>query len=392
MINGGGPLKRPIRLLFAISLYEINGACIVAKNLIEGLDRERFEITLMAEQVAERHLDLGSNIKVINLDLRPKKGLIKKILNIRSHLRKIRKAALEQRPDIILSFGTILNCYLLFALRLAGKRGVKIVISEHSEGFFTGYSRPYFKDRFLRRIYRLMMRFSYRKADCIIAVSQSIAENLKRLLKDSEKIKVIYNPVNINGIRKLLEEEDGVINGFEDLPRIVTVSRLSREKGMERLIMSFAGMVRRLDSRLIIVGDGRERLKLEALAETYNIGDKVRFMGWQDNPFKYLKRAGVFALPSIYEGFPNAVLEAMACGVPVVASRSAGGIEELIDQGVDGILVNAADPAAFSNALYELLSDQASRNRIIAAASKKVERFDILKVAKEYEAVLDGLI
>jgi len=389
-INNTG--KKRLKAIFAVSVYEINGACAVARNLINNLDRERFEIVLMAESVKVKHFELGSDVRIVNLALKPKKGLVGKISNIYGHIRKIKRTIIAERPDIVLSFGTILNCYILLSLSRQERKKIKIIISEHSEGFLINYSPLGFGNKILRKIYKLMIFLFYRKADCIITVSQNIADSLGRFLNQGSKIKVIHNPVDIMQIKRLSREKVSDFSFEEDMPYIGVISRLSSEKGINRLIDSFAELAKKIDSRLLIIGDGQERRSLEDLAKKYKIENRINFLGWQDNPFKYLVNTKLFVLSSVYEGFPNVILEAMACGIPVITLRSSGGIREIIDHGKDGILVNSNDPIDLSGTIYNLLSNKVLRENISQQAYRKIDRFEVSKIVKEYESTMKNLV
>jgi len=328
---------------------------------------------------------------LINLDLKPRSGFAQKISNIYRHIKKIRKTIIAESPDIVLSFGTILNCYILLSLSSKDRKKLKIVISEHSEGFLINFQQSSLRGKVLRMIYKLMMFISYRKADCIITVSQNIADRLKKFLKQSNKIRVIYNPVDILEIKRLSQEEVSDFSFEEDMPYIGVISRLSAEKGVNRIIDSFAQLSKKIDSRLLIVGDGQERASLENLAKKYNIRAKISFLGWQDNPFKYLANTKIFVLSSIYEGFPNVILEAMACGIPVITLKSSGGIKEIIEDGRDGILVNSGDPLALSVSIHNLLSNNMLRESIATQARRKIDRFEVSKIVREYENTMSTL-
>ena len=391
-MNSNHDSKKRIKIIFAVSVYEINGACSVARNLINNFDKERFEIIMMAESVAKKHFELGPNIRLVDLGLKPTRGFARKIPNIYRHIRKIKRTIVTESPDVVLSFGTILNCYILLALSRQDREKLKIVISEHSEGFLINFQQSSLRSKVLRKIYKLMMLIFYRKADCIITVSQNIADRLKKFLRQSNKIKVIYNPIDISEIRRLSKEQISDFNFEEGMPYIGVISRLSSEKGVNRVIDSFAELTKKIDSRLLIVGDGQERSALENLAKKYNIGTKISFLGWQDNPFKYLANTKIFVLSSIYEGFPNVILEAMACGIPVITLKSSGGIKEIIEDGKDGILVNSGDPLSLSVTIHNLLLNKMLRENISAEARRKVNRFEVSKIVREYENTMSTLV
>ncbi len=128
------------------------------------------------------------------------------------------------------------------------------------------------------------------------------------------------------------------------------------------------------------------------MARDLGIEDKVNFLGWQKNPYAYIKKMDIFVLPSLWEGFPNVFIESMVCGTPVIATRSVGGMDEAIRDGVDGILVPARDQNLLYENIYGLLKDSSLRNRLVNEASKKIWQFDPNKITKEYEAVIFELL
>jgi len=412
-----------MKIMFLLTIYEVGGISTVAKNLSEALGSEKFEIVLLTEKLSLRHYPIDSNIKLINLDISPHKGFIAKAFNMMRHLISMRRYIINEAPDIILSFGAYMNCHMLLSLLfLRGKRP-KVILTEHSEEMFLKirneaprvkargflerntewllpirglktevlWPRMYKNMRyaFFNKAYRVLMLFLYHKADYIVAVSKSIAFSVKKIFFVMPyKIKVIYNPVDINRIKRLCKEEGPLLNFNRPLPCIGTVSRLSSEKGIHFLIQGFKVLLDKTDARLIIVGDGMERLRLEQMVRGLGMQEKVIFTGSADNPFKYIAKMDVFVLPSLWEGFPNVLLEAMACGVPVVASDSGGGIKEIIINEVNGLLIKPGSYLDIAESVYDLLSNKEKRLKIIGEAYKKVEQFDIGLIKKEYMSLI----
>lgn len=125
------------------------------------------------------------------------------------------------------------------------------------------------------------------------------------------------------------------------------------------------------------------------MASELGVAERVQFAGFLENPYPLLASATAFALPSRYEGFPNALLEAMALGLPCVASRCPTGPEEIVTDGADGLLVPIEDHVALAEALGRLLSDEALRARLGVAAAKRARDFDAPVVVRRFEALLD---
>ena len=154
---------------------------------------------------------------------------------------------------------------------------------------------------------------------------------------------------------------------------IGAVGRLSAEKGFDVLVRSVHALVSRgLDVRLVIVGEGGERAKLEGLIREFQLADRVRLAGWQTDVRSYFEAMDVYALSSRSEGLPNVLLEAMALEVPIVSTRVAG-VPRLIQDGRNGLLVNPGDPDGLAAALTELLTNGARRDEFRAAGRRTVE-------------------
>ncbi|MFH1478584.1 MAG: glycosyltransferase [Candidatus Omnitrophota bacterium] len=382
--------SRKSKVLIMLSRYEINGVCAVAKNLIDNFDRNRFEVVLLIEKIAERHFPVDRNIKIIDLDVNPQKRILRKIKNVWSILRSIALVCKEEKPDVVLTFGFSPNCYAILALRLLNKIDTKIIITEHCEAFLVRFKRTTLKERVWAAGYRIMIYFLYRSADCIVAVSENIARLIRKRLFyiRKDRVRVIYNPIDILNIENLSKESVDDLVFQKDVYHIAIMSRLSQEKGIEYLLEAVRDLKDKIQLRVLIMGEGEEKDRLKSLSLKYGIEKNVQFLGWQKNPFKYLAKCDIFALPSMSEGFPNAILEAMVCGVCVVASRCTPALEEIVDDREDGILVAPKNGEELSQAIYILLTDNELRKKIRYNAFKKVKRFDISKIIKEYEEIL----
>jgi glycosyltransferase involved in cell wall biosynthesis len=137
---------------------------------------------------------------------------------------------------------------------------------------------------------------------------------------------------------------------------------------------------------LFILGQGDQEPSLRALIETMGLGEAVHLCGFHVNPWKYIAKADVFALTSRYEGFGNVLVEAMACGVPVVATSTAG-TREIVSVGEDGLLVDRHEPAAVAAALERVLNDASLRQRMSQTARRHAERYRADVIAHEYDRV-----
>ncbi len=222
-----------------------------------------------------------------------------------------------------------------------------------------------------------------RKPDKIIAVSHDTKKMLQEELKISQdKIDVVYN---------------GIQESPNDFPvtegsTIFTVCRLVPEKGLRYLIDAMTSVKEKIpDVKLLIIGDGPSRGELEKQAIKNSLGETVSFVGFQQFPEKNYDKYDIFVLPSLEEGFGLALIEAMSYGKPVIATRT-GGIPEIIEDGVNGILVPPKDHKALANALVSLLSDTDLRKRLALEGQRRSQLFTVNKMVCKIEDTYEGLI
>lgn len=183
------------------------------------------------------------------------------------------------------------------------------------------------------RFWNFTIRYFYNRADLIIAVSEAIKQDLvERYRIDSRKIKVFYNFYMIDEIHQQAYEsiQDNHLALF-DAPVIINIGRFTPAKGQWHLIRSFKQIKQDIpEAKLVLLGDGYYEEKLKYLAKALGVEEDVHFLGFQTNPFKYLAKSRIFVLPSLHEGFPNALVEAMLCGLPVISTDCLSGPREIL--------------------------------------------------------------
>lgn len=230
------------------------------------------------------------------------------------------------------------------------------------------------------------MRLLLPGADAIWAVSSSVADDLRRVApKAAHMIEVVVNPV----VDEALQKEASAPTHhpwFEDsrIPIVLTAARLVSFKDLPTLLRAFAAVVERRPARLVLLGEGEERGRLEALATQLGIREQVAFLGFQANPFPYMARARVFVLSSAVEGLPGALVQAMACGTSVVSTDAPGGAREVLDGGRWGKLVPIGDVPAMAAAIDETIDNPAPPETLIRAAS----RYSTAAFAEQMTALL----
>lgn len=261
------------------------------------------------------------------------------------------------KPDTILAFNEWTNPYMVLA-----NIGNKIPL------YLSDRMNPMAKLPFISE---LLKRILYPVADGIIAQS-NFAKKIIQKKTNARNIKVINNPVN------KIDRID-----CEKRKRIVTVGRLSSEKGHRFLLEAFAKADAN-DWELSIVGDGVEKNNLEKLACDLSITDKVIFHGHLNDFRLQLSEAEIFVLPSLKEGFPNALLEAMSVPLACITTDFFQGENEIVEQGVNGLIVNPGNSDDLKDALNVLIKDSDLRDKLAKNASKVRDDYDFSKMANQF--------
>lgn len=288
--------------------------------------------------------------------------------------------------DIIHSHGYFADIVSLVACKLLG---IPLISTCH--GFIENDSNL--------RIYNMMDKFMLRYFDRILAVSTTIRNELVNNGVKSSKISVVQNAIECKYNKKELGqfrvEKRSLISINDNESLIGFVGRLSEEKGVNYLIEA-AVMLKQIsaDFKLVIVGDGPKKSELICLANSKGLDQEVIFTGFQNDIEKWLPAFDVFVLPSLTEGTPMALLEAMSTGIPVIAS-AVGGVPNILENGINGFLVTPGNSNELCEKMALLLSDPILCELIAKEAEKTInEKFDVnrwcRKIEKEYDSLLQN--
>jgi glycosyltransferase involved in cell wall biosynthesis len=201
-------------------------------------------------------------------------------------------------------------------------------------------------------------------------------------------VRILHNPVDLEAIAEHAAEPLPV-DLTADHPVVAAAGRLAQVKNYPLLIAAAAELKSTSPVHVWILGEGPERSRLEAFAQNCGVGSLVRFLGFQQNPWRFIAHADVFVLTSTYEGFGNVLIEAMACGTPVIATRSPGTLE-IIEEGRNGRLVDH-DARAVAGAIDELLVNGAARDTLVGRAKDGVSHYALPVVAARYERLFEEL-
>ncbi len=289
---------------------------------------------------------------------------------------------IREQPDALLSAKTHANLVAVWAKKIAAVR-TRVVISERSTMSTVIKNSRKWRWRFSSNL----IRKTYPQADLVVAVSRGVADDVSSCTGLSrERIATIYNPMLTEYInaQSILPVSHPWFKQ-ESIPIILGVGRLVPAKDFPTLLKAFAHIRATRSARLVILGEGRERQTLENLATELGIASDFSIPGFETNPYAYMAQASVFVLSSILEGLPNALIEALACGCPVVSTNCRSGPQEILDNGAFGPLVPVGDDKALAKAIIQTLESPPNVDRLRARAAE----FDIHTIAGQYlEALL----
>lgn len=360
--------KSKKHVAFFINSLRGGGAERVMLNLANGCAERGLKVDLLLAKAEGPYLtELHRSVRLVDL----KAGRVR--FSLPGLVRYLRR----ERPQALLSALDGANVVALWARSLAGVP-VRTVVSVH-----TTVSESVARKR--RQWVPHALRLFYPRAEAIVAVSRGVADDLARLTGlPREKIQVIYNPVVTPELFVKAEEPLGhPWFAAGEPPVILGVGQLHEAKDFQTLIRAFALVRKKRVARLVILGEGEERPKLEALVRELDVEGEVALPGFVDSPFKYMKRAAVFVLSSRWEGLPSVLIEAMACGTPVVSTACPSGPEEILENGRWGRLVSVGDVDALAEAIILTLDDKNHPD-----VARRALDFGVQRAIDEYIRVL----
>ena len=290
----------------------------------------------------------------------------------------------KNKIDIMISAQYYANIGILIA-QYFSKLKPKIIITERSH-----LTESLKEIGLLKRIlFKILIRILYKNADSIVGNSKAVCENILSSTKiNNKKVKLILNPTFVSEILEKAKKpvKEKWITSSKD-PIILTVGRLSSQKNISLLIDSFSNLLPMVNCKLLIIGDGPQRKMLESKTNSMNLSNRVKFLGYSSNPYKYFKYCSVFALTSNFEGLPNVLIEAQALNLPIVTTNSPGGSREVVLDGLSGLLVDNANRNEIAESLFELIKNNNLRAKLIKEGKKSVKRFSPEICADKFESL-----
>lgn len=347
------------------------GAQRVALNLAQGLVSNNCDVSLILVKLEGRlRNEIPAEVNLVDLDAA---RTLTSVPKLAFHLWRA-------QYDVVISFMNYVNLYAVVASILS-KSTHDLILTEHST-----FSRSLYKKNRVTRWIRLkLVQYLYPIADHITAVSRGATEDLQRTV-GLQDVCTIPNPISVHEPIQTTGIEGSTHPWFaEPGPVVLGAGRLTDPKGFSTLVRSLTHIRNSgLNARLVIIGEGEKRSHLEGLARKMDIYEYVCLPGFVDNPYEFMQGADVFVLSSKWEGFGNVLVEAMACGTPVVSTDCPNGPSEILEGGRFGHLVPVEDDEALAQAIIDTLDAPP------AASDKLTERaktFSPKKIARRYLAL-----
>ena len=355
------------KILFYYSIFLNGGIERVFVNILNNLDLEKYEVVLL--NVNNRStFHLRSEIRRINLDKnRAREGVFESI-----------RVMKRENPDIMIAGGCINNLTILLAKKIFRMK-TKVIFSLHAI------------DRTAVR--KKIIKWFYPMADKVVGINRGsidLTKKISRVKLREDKIEIINNPVVDENMIKMSKEEvshkwlDGNHKVF------TTIGRLSWEKTQDIMIRAL-NEIKDKSVKLLIIGEGPEEEKHRELVKKFKLEDRVDFIGHQINPFKYISRCDGFLLSSKTEGFGMVLVEAMACKIPVISTKSMARPEDVILDGKTGLLCEVGDYREMARLMELLLDNRNLKENLIKNSYETVKKFSVIGSVKKYEELFDRL-
>lgn len=370
--------SKKIKICYLITGLNTGGAEMMLYRLLKQLDKTRYSIIVVSiiplGKIADKIKKLG--IDVISMDMTSK-------LDVSAIFRLVRFLK-DYKP-------TILHSYLFHANllgRIAGKiAGVPIIISSIRNTIFGGQIRE------------LALRYTDFLSDATTIICETAAKRMiSRKVVPKEKLHVIYNGIDPKMYENFSEDDRQKMRMEFNIPDtatlLISVGRLQKQKGYPYLIQSAVELKNRgYNFVWLIAGEGELRFQLEQMVKNYGLEDTIRFLGLREDVPKLMFASDIFVLTSLWEGLPGVVLEAMAVGLPVVAT-DVGGTPELVEDGTNGFLIPPGNPMKMADAIEKLINMSGEARRKIGSMGKEIvkEKFTVETMARKHEGLYVKLL
>ena len=366
------------KLLFLIPTLETGGSQKVLSILLNNISLEKYDISLaVLTHTGVFYDSIPKRIKKIDLG----------ISRVRFSAYKVYKTIKQLSPDVVFVFDVNNLSLIVSVLTFFLPEKIKFITRESTiiSVFINRY--PVFKN-----VIKVLYKYTFRRFDKIVCQANYMKQDLvDNFGVNGDKIIVINNPLETDRITHLSLGSKKLFDS--NAYNIIAVGRFVRAKGFDRLIEAFS-LVKMPNIHLTIIGDATpEDLgcaeEIMNKVKFHNLNEKISFVGFKENPYEYMAQADLLVMTSHYEGFPNVAIEANILGTPVMAFNCPGGIREIIDDGVNGCLIENNDIHQLASAIDRVSKISTDRKCITWHAK---EKYDIAKIIPQYENIISELI
>jgi len=369
------------QIAFIINALSDGGAERVVQTLSDYFTKNGLKVYIILLDNSTQHYKINENVKIIVLKTSVLNKSFGKIISI--PLQSVELYFLLKKLKIENAISFLVRSNLVFSfIKFFSKR--KVIISERN------YSKVQYEIFGLKNnIMNYLIKKLYKLANRIIPISNGIRKSLIQDYKlNKDKIKTIYNPQNISFIKNHKIQKTN-FKFKKNTKYFITLGRLILQKDHITMIKAFHKVTsQNPNTNLIILGEGPLRDELTKLIKELGLENKVHLVGFQKDPFSYLKQADIFVFSSKFEGFGNVIVEAMACGLPIVSTDCPSGPSEILDNGKYGKLVKVGDVEDLSKAMIEMLKYE-NIYKYKQLSIFRANDFDVSKIAKQYLDVME---
>jgi N-acetylgalactosamine-N,N'-diacetylbacillosaminyl-diphospho-undecaprenol 4-alpha-N-acetylgalactosaminyltransferase len=382
-------MRKKISIL--INSLAAGGAERVVSLLLDELKND-FDIQLVLLSNTIQY-DIPPEQKIICFDQSLHENGLIKLFKLPFLAMRYKKLCKKNNIETSLSFLKRAN-YINCLSRMYGLKST-IIISERT--YLSNYLK--FLGRTEGRLGKVLTKRLYPKADIVVPNSKLIQSDLEKNFNVHTKFTVINNPVSLKTIQQLSKQE--VDSSLLETFTFISVGGLRREKNYELLIDAFSKL-KDLNCNLLLIGKGEDEVKLRNKVKELALGSRIQFHGFDNNPYKFLSKAGCFVLSSDFEGFPNSIQEALACSLPVISTDCQSGpreilapetnIENILKSDIEivkyGILVPIKDPELMAKAMRLIYNDAELRRTLHARAFERASDFDVAGIVDQFKRIL----